>query len=77
MSWDLLGIIVVNVGVGILGAAMQRIAGLGRRAFIGYYLVLAPVGLQAWDEPLMWLTFAFATAGLIVITISCRRARGF
>lgn len=72
---DMLGIFVVNVGAVGLGLVMQRAGRLGRRAFFGYYLVLAPLGLQAWDKPFMWMSVAFAAAGLVVITISSRRSR--
>jgi len=75
MWMDIAIIIAINAGATGFGEAMRRLAGgAGRRAFLGYYLVLLPLLMRAWQQPECWFDVGFAVVGLVVITVSFRRA---
>lgn len=44
-----------------------------KRGFIGYYLVLMPLGFIVWMDPSLWYIVALCVVGLGVITFAARR----
>jgi hypothetical protein len=72
-----LGVLVVNVGCLAFYLLARRSARkLIDRSFIGYYLVLMPVGLVAWFD-LRFLPLAFfVIGGLLVLTHQARGVQG-
>jgi len=76
MSMDAVGIVVVHVGIFVFWQLMRWLRPLAKnRAFLGYYLVLMPLGLTAWDDPLHWLDAGLAMMGLVVLTLTVAAAR--
>jgi hypothetical protein len=71
---DILGIIVIHAGILLFWVLIRRVrAGVGQRAFLGYYLVLLPAGFLAWGDPQHWLGLALTIAGLVIVTMTLVR----
>ena len=73
---DILAIVAIHAGIAVFWYLIRRLrSGINRRAFIGYYLVLMPIGIAAWDEPLHWFSAGLVVAGLVTMTVAMTPAR--
>ena len=74
MEIGLLAILVINALAGLLGFAALRIApALPRSAFVGFYLVLMPLGFTVWEDPSFWVQALVIVVGLGWIAASVAR----
>ena len=74
MELGLLGILVVNAGAFGFAYLMRSVCPqVWKNAYLGYYLVLMPIGLSAWTDPELWLDAGIAMIGLVLITLSARK----
>jgi hypothetical protein len=81
MLHDLLGILVVNGAIMLLGIPLSRRGLLDQRdrlASVGFYLVLAPVGLLAWfhGDLTLAVTLIFTLTGAVLLLWKRKRPVG-
>jgi hypothetical protein len=75
MNIDGLAVLVVNGAVALLCLAIYRVfPSTPKHGFLGYYLVLMPVGFALWENPFYWVQAVFAVIGLVWITYTVARA---
>jgi hypothetical protein len=74
-----LGIIGIHAGIYAFYWLVRRLApGFPQKAFIGFYLVLMPLGflvLWTWRDPRVWMVLALAIAGLLVLARNAGHVR--
>jgi hypothetical protein len=71
--YNSLGVLVVNAGCLLFYLLVRRAArGILDKAFLGYYMVLMPVGLVAWFHPGFISLPFFVLAGLLLLTHQLR-----
>jgi hypothetical protein len=75
VSNGIVSIVIINVAAGVFGYLMGRLhPGMGRGGFLGYYLVLMPLGFAIRDDASLWGVAGFVVVGLVLITFAARRA---
>jgi hypothetical protein len=71
---DTQAVLVVHAVITLFYLATRRFfPAILKRGFIGYYLVLMPLGFIVWMDPSLWYVAALSVAGLGLITFSARR----
>ena len=75
MNIDGVAVLVINAVVASLCLLIYRVfPSTPRRGFLGYYLVLMPVGFALWENLAYWVQAVFAVIGLGWITFTVARS---